>query len=193
MPVAGVPAAFFYLSEKTVVCYHTEMLIENRKARFNYELQEKLEAGIELLGLEVKSLRAKQGSLEGAYVIVRSARPDARLNDAVGQNSGRSGGGNEAFLVNLFIPPYQPKNTPKEYEPRRNRKLLLTKKEMAELAGVESKKGLTIVPISVYNKGRKIKVELAVARGKKKYDKRETIKKRETEREIRREMKEEAL
>lgn len=144
------------------------MLIENRKARFNYELQEKLEAGIELLGFEVKALRAKQGSLEGAYVIVR---------------------GNEAFLVNSFIPPYQPKNTPKDYDPRRNRKVLLTKKEVAELAGAENKKGLTIVPISVYNKGRKIKVELAIARGKKKYDKRETIKRRDSEREIRREMK----
>ncbi len=145
------------------------MLIENKKARFNYELQDKLEAGIELLGFEVKALRAKQGSLEGAYVIVR---------------------GNEAFLVNSFISPYQPKNTPKDYDPRRNRKVLLTKKEVAELAGAESQKGLTIVPISVYNKGRKIKVELAVARGKKKYDKREAIKKRDSEREVRREMKE---
>ncbi len=142
------------------------MLLQNRKARFNYELQEKLEAGIELLGLEVKALRAKQGSLEGAYVIVR---------------------GNEAFLINSFIPPYQPKNTPKDYDPRRNRKVLLTRKEVTELAGTENKKGLTIVPISVYNKGRKIKVELAIARGKKKYDKRETIKKRDSEREIRRE------
>jgi len=145
------------------------VLIENKKARFNYELQDKLEAGIELLGFEVKALRAKQGSLEGAYVIVR---------------------GNEAFLVNSFISPYQPKNTPKDYDPRRNRKVLLTKKEVAELAGAESQKGLTIVPISVYNKGRKIKVELAVARGKKKYDKREAIKKRDSEREVRREMKE---
>ncbi len=145
------------------------MLIENKKARFNYELQDKLEAGIELLGFEVKALRAKQGSLEGAYVIVR---------------------GNEAFLVNSFISPYQPKNTPKDYDPRRNRKVLLTKKEVAELAGAESQKGLTIVPISVYNKGRKIKVELAVGRGKKKYDKREAIKKRDSEREVRREMKE---
>jgi len=145
------------------------VLIENKKARFNYELQDKLEAGIELLGFEVKALRAKQGSLEGAYVIVR---------------------GNEAFLVNSFISPYQPKNTPKDYDPRRNRKVLLTKKEVAELAGAESQKGLTIVPISVYNKGRKIKVELAVGRGKKKYDKREAIKKRDSEREVRREMKE---
>lgn len=144
-------------------------LIENRKAAFNYEFLEKFDAGIELFGFEVKSLRKKQGSLDGSYVIVR---------------------GNETFLVNAFIPPYQPKNTPKDYDPRRHRKLLLTKKEIAELAGAESKKGLTIVPISVYAKGRKIKVALAIARGKKKYDKRESIKKRDTEREIRREMKE---
>ena len=144
------------------------MLIENRKARFNFELQEKLQAGIELFGFEVKALRQKQGSLEGAHVIVR---------------------GNEAFLINSFIPPYQPKNTPASYDPRRNRKLLLTKKEVSELESIESKKGLTIVPISVYNKGRKIKVELAIARGKRQFDKRETLKRRDSEREIRREIK----
>ena len=144
------------------------MLLENRKARFNFELQEKLEAGIELFGFEVKALRQKQGSLEGAHVIVR---------------------GNEAFLINSFIPPYQPKNTPASYDPRRNRKLLLTKKEVIELESIESKKGLTIVPISVYNKGRKIKVELAIARGKKQFDKRETLKRRDSEREIRRTLK----
>lgn len=141
------------------------MLLENRKATFNYEFLEKLDAGIELLGLEVKSLRGKLGSLEGAYVIVR---------------------GNEAFLVGAYIPAYQPKNAPKGYDERRNRKLLLTKKEIVTLAGAESKKGLTIVPISVYNRGRKIKVNIAIARGKKKFDKRETIKKREVERDIRR-------
>ena len=141
------------------------MLIENRKAKFNYEFLEKLDAGIELLGSEVKSLRAKLGSLEGAYVIVR---------------------GNEAFMVGAYIPAYQPKNTPKGYDERRNRKLLLTKKEIASLMGAEAKKGLTIVPISVYNRGHKLKVTLAIARGKKKFDKRETIKKRDREREARR-------
>lgn len=143
------------------------MLLENRKAKFNYELLEKLEAGIELLGSEVKSLRAKLGSLDGAYVIVR---------------------GSEAFMVGAYIPAYQPKNVPKGYDERRNRKLLLTKKEITSLTGAEAKKGLTIVPTSVYNKGRKIKVGIAIARGKKKFDKRETIKKREVERDIRREM-----
>ena len=144
------------------------MLIANRKASFNYELLEKLEAGIELFGFEVKSLRKKQGSLEGAHVIVR---------------------GGEAFLVKATIPPYQPKNTAKDYDPERPRRLLFTKKEIAILAAAETKKGLTIVPVLVYNKGRKIKVEVAIARGKKKFDKRETIKRRETEREMRRTLK----
>ena len=142
---------------------------ENRKARFNYEILEKYETGIELLGTEVKSVRGGQMSLEGAFVIVR---------------------GGEAFLINANIPPYQPKNAEKDYDPLRNRKLLLTKKEITELADSEKNKSLTIVPISVYNKGRKIKVEIALVKGKKKFDKRETLKKRDTEREIRRDYKE---
>lgn len=145
-------------------------LIQNRKAYFNYEILEKLEAGIELLGFEVKSLKKGQGSLEGSHITVC---------------------GGEAFVVNMQIPPYQPANTPKDYDPSRNRRLLLTKKEIASLVKTESQKGLTIVPLSVYNKGRKLKIEVAVARGKKKYDKRETIKKRDTEREMRRSLKNE--
>jgi SsrA-binding protein len=142
-------------------------LIYNKKAGFDYEFLDKYEAGIELLGLEVKSLRAKHGVLEGSRVIIR---------------------GGEAYLIGASIPPYQPGNTPKEYEPDRNRRLLLTKKEIASLSGVEGQKGLTIVPISVYNKGNKIKIEIAVAKGKKKFDKRETIRKRDVERDIAREM-----
>lgn len=141
---------------------------ENRKAHFNYEFLEKYETGIELLGTEVKSVRGGQMSLEGAFVIVR---------------------GGEAFLINANIPPFQPKNAPKDYDPLRNRKLLLTRKELDELAGSEKNKSLTIVPISVYNKNRKIKVEIALVKGKKKFDKRETLKKRDTDREIRREYK----
>ena len=143
-------------------------LLENKKAGFAYEFLETLEAGIELLGSEVKALRRKEGSLDGAYAIVR---------------------GGEAFLIHAFIPPYQPKNMPQGYDPRRNRKLLLTKKEIAELLGIESRKGLTIVPVRVYNKGRKIKVALALARGKKKYDKRETLKRRDAERDMERSLK----
>ena len=141
---------------------------ENRKARFNYEILEKYEAGIELLGVEVKSIRGGQMSLEGAFVIIR---------------------GGEVFLINANIPPFQVKNTPKDYDTLRNRKLLLTKKEISELAGSEKNKSLTIVPISVYNKNRKIKVEIILVKGKKKFDKRETLKKRDTDREIRREYK----
>lgn len=143
-------------------------LIDNKKAGFNFELLERIEAGIELLGSEVKSIRNSRGSLEGARVIVR---------------------GGEAFLVGADIPAYQPNNAPKGFDAKRNRKLLLSKKELAELAGYEGKKGLTVVPISMYNKGNKIKVEIAVARGKKKTDKREKIKERETKRDIERTMK----
>ncbi|MEI6280512.1 MAG: SsrA-binding protein SmpB [bacterium] len=141
---------------------------ENRKARFNYEFLEKYETGIELFGTEVKSVRGGQMSLEGAFVIIR---------------------GGEAFLINANIPPFQPKNAPNDYDPLRNRKLLLTKKEIVELSGSEKNKSLTIVPISVYNKNRKIKLEIALAKGKKKFDKRETLKKRATDREIRRDFK----
>ena len=141
---------------------------ENRKVRFNYEVVEKYEAGIELIGTEVKSVRAGKVSLEGAFVIVR---------------------GGECFLINANIQPYQEKNAPKDYDPLRNRKLLLTKKEIAELAGNEKNKSLTIMPISMYNKNRKIKIEIAVVKGKRKADKRESIKKRETDIEIRREYK----
>jgi SsrA-binding protein len=142
--------------------------VENRKVYFNYEILEKYEAGIELSGVEVKSVRAGRMSLEGAFVIVR---------------------GGECFLINANVPPYQTNNTPKEYDPLRNKKLLLTKKEIRELVDSGNNKSLTIVPISVYNKGRKIKISIALAKGKKKFDKRETIKKRETDREVRREVK----
>jgi len=141
-------------------------LVDYRKARFNYEILESFEAGIELLGLEAKSLKKGQGSLDGAHVLIR---------------------GGEAFVVNMLVPPYQEKNTPKEYVPRRNRRLLLTRKDIHRLASLEESRGLTLVPISVYTKGPLIKVSVAVVRGKKRFDKRESTKKRETERETRRE------
>ena len=145
-------------------------LVEHKKARFDYEVLEEYEAGIELLGHEVKSLRAHHGKLEGSHVIVR---------------------GGEAYITGMSVPPYQPKNTPKEYDPARTRKLLLTKKEIAALAVFEGQKGLTIIPLSVYNKQSKLKVRIAVARGRKKYDKRAVLKQRDTEREIRRTLKNE--
>lgn len=142
--------------------------LENKKTRFDYELLERFEAGIELRGFEVKALREGRGSLEGAHVTVR---------------------GGEAFLIGMTIPPYQSGNTPASYDPVRHRRLLLNKKELSQLAMLESQKGLTIVPVSVYNRGEKLKVEIAVARGKKKYDKREVTKSRETKRHIERTLK----
>lgn len=143
-------------------------LVHNKKASFNYEFIERLEAGIELLGTEVKSLRNGNATLEGSYIIIR---------------------GGEAFISGMTIPPYQVNNTAKDYEPERLRKLILTKNEIEKLAGIESKKGLTIVPVSMYNKNRKIKVDIAIARGKREFDKRETIKKRDSDREIQRTLK----
>ena len=144
------------------------IMLENRKARSDYEVLEKFDAGMELYGFEVKALRNGRGSLPGSHVIIR---------------------GGEAYLINMDIPPYQAGNTPKGYDPKRTRRLLLSKKEINELNGYDSKKGLTIVPFSVYSKGRYLKLSVAVVRGKKKYDKREDIKKRETDREIRRSLK----
>jgi SsrA-binding protein len=110
----------------------------------------------------------KHGKLEGAHVIVR---------------------GGEAYIVGMNIPPYQPANMGPDYDPARSRKLLLTKKELLHLAEQESQKGLTIVPLSVYNKGRKLKIGIGIARGRKKYDKRAVLKKRDTDRDIRRTLK----
>ncbi len=142
--------------------------IDNRKAHFNYEITETFEAGIELLGFEVKSIKKGMGNIAGCFCIVR---------------------GNEAYLVGMNIPPYQPNNMTKEYDPTRTRRLLLSKKEIEKLARAEGTKGLTLVPTSLYSKGRLIKVAITVAKGKKAFDKRETIKKRDVEREIRREYK----
>lgn len=143
-------------------------LIQNKKAYFNFEITREFEAGIQLQGFEVKSIRKKQGSLEGSYVIIR---------------------GGEAFLIGVTIPPFQPANTPESYDPERIRKLLLNKEEIAELVGLEKQKGLTIVPISMYNKGRNIKVKIGIARGKKQYDKREDLKKKHSKRDIERTLK----
>lgn len=140
-------------------------LIRNKKVGFNFELLERFEAGVELLGTEVKSLRNGQGKLEGSHVIVR---------------------GDEAYLVGASIPAFQKANAPKDYEPERVRRLLLKKKEILELFTESEKRGLTIVPIRWYNTGRKLKLEIAVGRGKKKHDKREAIKGRDTKRSIER-------
>ncbi len=143
-------------------------LIEHKKAKLNYEILEEFEAGLELLGAEVKSLRAGQGKLEGSHVIVR---------------------GGEAYVVGMHIPPYQPKNTSLDYDPDRSRRLLLNKKELIELSSYESQKGLTIVPLRVYNKGKNLKLAVAAAKGRKVHDKRAVLKERDTKREIERTLK----
>lgn len=143
-------------------------LIRNKKVNKDFKIIDTYSAGMELFGFEVKSIRKKNGSLDGSHITVR---------------------GDEVYLIGAFIPPYQPNNTPKGYDPYRNRRLLLNKKEIAELVGFEKQKGLTIVPISMYNKLRTIKLELAVAGGKKKFDKREDIKRRDTTRDIERNFK----
>lgn len=137
----------------------------NRQALYDYEILEKYEAGLVLAGFEVKSIRTGHISLQGAYVVIR---------------------GDEAYLLNAAIPPYQPKNTPAGYEPTRSRKLLLHRTEIASLVGLAKQKGLTLVPLRVYNKSGKIKLEFALARGKKEYDKREKISRREADRKIQR-------
>ena len=144
-------------------------LIENRKAWHDYEILEKFEAGLELRGFEVKTLKGKRGSLVGSRVIIR---------------------GGEAYIVGMDIPPYQPKNTPEGYDPQATRRLLLKKQEIAYLGGKTQEKGLTLIPLEVYTKRGLLKISFAVCRGLKKYDKRERIKERETERKIEREMKE---
>lgn len=129
---------------------------------------ETFDAGIELLGLEVKSLRTRGASLDGSYVTIR---------------------GGEAYLMQMSIPPYQAANTPADYDPLRTRKLILTKPEIRHLADAEATKGLTIAPVKMYNKGKKVKLSIAVVRGKKKFDKRATIMRRETDRDIQRTLK----
>jgi SsrA-binding protein len=139
-------------------------VIENKRARFDYEFLEKFEAGIVLTGQEVKAIKLGRMNLTGSYVLIRN---------------------NEVFLINAHISPYQAGNTPENYEPTRARKLLLKKDEIRYLAGKSKERGLTLTPTRVYSKKEKIKLEFAVSRGKKKADKKESIKKRETEREMR--------
>lgn len=139
------------------------ILVQNKKAHFDFEILEEIEAGAELLGTEVKSLKNSQGSLVGARVVVR---------------------GDEALLVGATIPPYQANNVPEEYDPERARRLLLSKKQVAQIQQAEESDGLTTIPLSWYNKGRLVKLSVGIARGKKKTDKRQKIKARDVGRDI---------
>jgi SsrA-binding protein len=140
----------------------------NKRATFDYELAEKFEAGLELRGCEVKAIKAGKMTLTGTRVIVR---------------------GGEAYLVGADIQPYQAGNVAEDFTMGRTIRLLLNKSEVSILAGAEGQVGLTIIPVSVYSKGARLKLELAIARGKKKFDKREAIKKRDTKRQIDRTLK----
>lgn len=141
---------------------------QHKKAHFDYEILETFEAGLVLTGQEVKSIRNGKARLEGAYVIVR---------------------GNEPYITGLHLPPYQEKNSPKQYDPDRARKLLLSKKEIDRIDQHTNTDRLTAIPLKLYNKKSKIKVEVALVRGKRNYDKRETIKARDTKRDIDRTLK----
>ncbi len=137
------------------------MRIDNRTAKYEYEILEKFEVGINLLGPEVKSVRAGQVSLGESFVHLRDG---------------------QAYLVNAHIHPYQ--NSTKDLSPTRTRRLLLHKKELIALSSKIATGGLTLVPLAMYNKGNIFKLEVALAKGKKKWDKRETLKKQTMNREV---------
>lgn len=140
----------------------------NKRANFDYQISDTYEAGLVLFGQEVKSIKTGHINLNNSFVTLKNgARP-------------------ELYLINCHIPPYKYANISAGYEPTRERKLLLKKSEIRRLIGKIKEQGLTLVPIKVYNKSGLIKLAFGVGKGKSKIDKRETIKKRETERKLRR-------
>lgn len=142
-------------------------LAENRDARRRYHILETLEAGIALTGHEVKSARLGNVSLKGAFVVFH---------------------GEEPTLVNAHIGSFQPKNAPAGYDSRRARKLLLKRKEIQRFLGKRAGEGLTLIPLRLYARSGRLKIEVGLARSKSKADQRESLKTREAEREIRRVM-----
>lgn len=140
------------------------MKIVNKRATFDYEILDRIEAGIQLLGSEVKSLREGHGSLEGSFV---------RIMDS------------EAYLINAQIFPYQ-YSVPEGYDPKRTRKLLLHKNELISAKSKIDGANLTLIPISWYTKGPRIKLEVGLARGKKQYEKREKLRREQQKRELER-------
>ena len=141
------------------------VITENKRVYQKYEILEQIEAGISLIGQEVKSIKTGRINLIGSYVILR---------------------GEQVYLIGATIPPYQPKNAPADYEPNRARRLLLKKSEIRYLIGKIQQKSLTLVPLRVYTKRGIIKLTFGIAKGLKKFDKRELIKKREIEQRIKR-------
>jgi SsrA-binding protein len=145
-----------------------KVVATNRKATHEYTIEDRLEAGLVLQGTEVKSIRAGQVNLREGYVQIRDG---------------------EAFLINTHISHYDPSGR-SGHDPLRARKLLLNRKEIAKLESSLHERGWTIIPLRVYLKNGRVKIEIALARGKRKYDKRQTIAKRDAQRQIERTMKE---
>ena len=143
------------------------LIAKNKRAFFDYEILEKYEAGLVLEGQEVKSIKTGHISINGSFVTLKSS---------------------ECWLIGATVPPYKMAGRI-GYEPGRSRKLLLHRREIDSLIGQTKQKGLTLVPLEVYTKGGKIKLKFGLARGKKKYEKREMIKKRDVEKAIRMAMK----
>lgn len=145
-----------------------KILSLNKGVLKNWQILEKFSAGIVLLGQEVKSIKTKRINLSGSYVIIKNL---------------------EAFWTGAKIPPYQEKNAPADYRPKRDRKLLLKKKELSYLYGKVKRKGVALIPLKLYLKNAKIKLEFALCKKKKGYQRKEELKKRDLEREIKRELK----
>ena len=143
------------------------IVCQNRKAYHDYHIEEKVEAGIVLMGTEVKSLREGKGNLKDSYVLAKDG---------------------EFFIINCHLSPYSHGNIT-NHEPLRTRKLLLHKKEMERLRGQVAQKGYSLIPLKIYFKGSFAKVEIGLAKGKKQYEKRDAIRKKEADREIERAMK----
>ncbi len=144
------------------------VLAKNKKAYFDYEILDKYQAGIVLIGQEVKSIKKGNISLKGSYIVPKN---------------------NELFLIGSHVPPYQPKNAP-DYNPERSRKILLNKKELNQLIGKSKEKTLTLIPLKVYTMKGLIKIEIGIGRGKKKFDKREALKKKDIDKKIKKTLKE---
>lgn len=146
----------------------TKILTDNRKARYLYEILDTYEAGIELKGTEVKSIRAGRSNLQDGYALLRDG---------------------EVWLINVHISPYENTGNFFNHDPRRTRKLLLHRKEINKLIGQVEQKGLTLVPLKMYLKRGRVKVMIGLARGKKLHDKRETIRRRDDARSMQRALK----
>ncbi len=150
------------MSSDNKIAMGTKLVAENKKARFDYTIVETFEAGMVLTGSEVKSIRAKQMQLKDSYVAFV---------------------GDEAFLQNAHIAEYK-NSSYNNHAPERLRKLLLNRRELEEIYGALRERGLTCVPLKVYFKGGRVKLEIALVKGKKAHDKRESIKKRDVNLEI---------